>query len=545
MVRKIDLSVIVGTPGTGKSSLLVNRAIDSIRHHKSLYIMTPTNTAKKRIISGFISETNKGNITIYEYKRLCSSTHVLQYNYKHEQEILIDEFSMLDTSDWYSLLFMVEGETKKHGFDSHITAYGDVKQLPSVKNNGTLGILLKVNFQKEHKNVSEGFNKYVAIELYKEINNIELVPPSDWNNAIKHIHLKALHKNYRLSGKLKDEYGNYIKDYDERFYDYIYTNNIMTADDDKEYCKLVNTFISKKYLIISPTHRIGGIIDKYMANTLSKEELEKQAPFLRNHSKVYKNPKCTTDYNYDFVDELPDSYDKSTDNYNYSFYVTVHSCQGATVDNVAFVTMNYRVNPHVKAFYSNNMLYTALSRARDNSYFLGDESIFQVMRETYNEISTTPYNYMLQRDALKNTYHDLRYMKMQYEDVLKLYRKNFAMVLQYDKNVVDTALEINPKFKPKPFSDTIVMAMLNPDSKNRKIEKHLQDDWYKAEYHRWFNNVKISRSAQGGKHSSVKNWLDSLSDDELNEVTDDMYLSRRKFQAKYHHDKRSVKRLLN
>lgn len=558
MSHDINLNVVVGTPGTGKSYRLIKKAIDRMKHHKSIYIMTPTNTTKKRLISGFLDEVRKGHITVYEYRKLCGDTHVLQYNYKNEEVIFIDEFSMLDISDWYSLLFMVERETNKKQFDSNIITYGDVKQLPSIKNNGTLGVLLKFNFKKEHKHTSEDYNKYVAVDLYKNITDQDLVPPNDWNNAIKHIHLTALHKNYRLSGKSKDEYGNYITDYDERFYNYIYINNIITAYDDEGYCKFVSGFIDKEYLIIAPTHRIGGIIDKYMADKLSKEELESTAPFLRNGSTVYRNSHCDIDYNYDFIDDLPEDYGKSADNYTYSFYVTVHSCQGATVNNVAFVTMNYKVNPHVKDFYSNNMLYTALSRARNNSYFLGNNTVFQFMRTNYNEITTKPYNYLLQKRAANKTYGNLvqklkKEIRMTYKDVLKLYANYFTLVLNDDKDVVDTAREIDSKFKPKPFTDDIVMSMLNPDSKNRKVGKHLDDKWYKSEYYRWFNSVKTSRASKGGKiggsnggkHSSVKNWLDSLSDNELNKVIDDMYLSRRKFATKYHHDKRSVKILLN
>lgn len=551
MKNHAKLNVIVGTPGTGKSYRLVKKVIEQFKNKKSIYVMAPTYTAKERIITGYKERLDNKVITDIQYRRLCGDTHVLQYNYKNEEVIFIDEFSMLDISDWYSLLFRVEGEMKERQFDVYIYSYGDVKQLPPVKNNGTLGVLLKVNYGKLNHDRNKEFSEFVAKDLYKNIKKEELTPPKDWNSVIDTINLKALHTNYRLAAN----YDN-ITDYDEDFYDYIFSNNILELKDNSKYCDSVSNMIEEKYLIIVPTHNIGHIIDNYMKNNLTSEELEKTAPFLRNGSTIYKNPYCKVEYKFDFVTDAPEEYDELADKYEYSFYSTVHSCQGATVDNVAFVTMNYRVNPHIKDFYSNNMLYTALSRARKNSYFLGDGSIFQFMRENYSKLSTASFNCKIQEDAVRKTYDTLKAKypeeKLTYQKVINLYKTKFLDAIDEDGDVIDTAMAIDNKFRPTLLSDNNIMAIINKRSKNKKVAYHIDEPWYNEQYRLWFNNVKIRRAAKGGKtggakggkYSSVGEWLDSLSKDELNKVTDDMYLSMRKFKAKYHHDKRSVEKLL-
>ena len=548
MKNHAKLNVIVGTPGTGKSYRLVNKVIEQFKNKKSIYVMAPTYTAKERIIVGYKERLDNHVITDIQYRQLCRDTHVLQYSYKNEEIIFIDEFSMLDISDWYSLLFRVEGEMRKKQINIYLNSYGDVKQLPPVKNNGTLGVLLRVNYNKFNHDRDKEFSEFVAKDLYKNIDKEELQPPKDWNGVIDQVNLKVLHTNYRLASN----YDN-IADYDEDFYDYVFSNNVLELEDDAKYCDSIANMIKEKYLIIVPTHNIGQIIDNYMKNNLTSEELQSTAPFLRKDSKIYKNPYCDIDYKFDFVTNVPEEYDTLVDKYKYSFYSTVHSCQGATVDNVAFVTMNYRVNPHVKDFYSNNMLYTALSRARKNSYFLGDGSIFQFMRENYSKLNTTSFNSKIQRDAAKKTYNTLKdkypQEKLTYQQVIDLYKTKFTEAINEDSGVIDTAMTIDNKFRPKLLSDNDIMAILNKRSKNKKVGYHIDEPWYNEQYRLWFNNVKIRRSARagkiGGKHSSVGEWLDSLSDDELNKVIADMYLSRRKFATKYHHDKRSVKRLLN
>ena len=52
-MSKIDMKVILGEPGTGKSYALIEKAINILEHNENLYIMTPTHAAKSRLIDGY------------------------------------------------------------------------------------------------------------------------------------------------------------------------------------------------------------------------------------------------------------------------------------------------------------------------------------------------------------------------------------------------------------------------------------------------------------------------------------------------------------
>ena len=59
---------------------------------------------------------------------------------------------------------------KKKQIDIYLNSYGDVKQLPPVRNNGTLGVLLRVNYNKFNHDRDKEFSEFVAKDLYQNIN---------------------------------------------------------------------------------------------------------------------------------------------------------------------------------------------------------------------------------------------------------------------------------------------------------------------------------------------------------------------------------------
>lgn len=102
-MAKISMNVILGEPGTGKSYDLISKAIELERNLKSVYIFTPTRTSKKRLVSGYF-ERKRENLVLNNdiIFNLVRDTHVLQENYSQEENILIDEFSMITTDQFYT-----------------------------------------------------------------------------------------------------------------------------------------------------------------------------------------------------------------------------------------------------------------------------------------------------------------------------------------------------------------------------------------------------------------------------------------------------------
>lgn len=47
---KADLNVIVGEPGTGKNTVLINKALKLVKNGHDVFIVTPSDKAKQRLI---------------------------------------------------------------------------------------------------------------------------------------------------------------------------------------------------------------------------------------------------------------------------------------------------------------------------------------------------------------------------------------------------------------------------------------------------------------------------------------------------------------
>ena len=47
--NKTKLKIVAGQPGVGKSTRLIEDGINTILNHKSVFVMTPTHTAKQNL----------------------------------------------------------------------------------------------------------------------------------------------------------------------------------------------------------------------------------------------------------------------------------------------------------------------------------------------------------------------------------------------------------------------------------------------------------------------------------------------------------------
>lgn len=540
-----NLFVTVGTPGTGKSYQLIQKVIELEKQGLSYYIMTPTKTAKERLLSGFREVTSQGKLDREQFFNVMKNIHILQYSYRGEDNILIDEFSMIQIDDWYSLLYKMLLINRQ----INVYAYGDSKQLPPVQNVGALLVLLKTNYKNFLDIGDMNFSEYSANRLYsnlKDMKNLDV--PANWKLAINHVELKVLHKNYRL--KALDG----VADYDDNFYRYMLDNNIIEND----YVENLVSFIKEKYLVVVPTYKIGRKVDELASENLIKVTddktkntiaLSKIAPFIRKDKTVYINPKCEIDYGFQsFVPECTKEHDLT--GFKFSFFTITHNVQGATVDNMVFVIFDHEIDKKVKEFYSNNMLYTALSRAKYHSYFLGKETTFLQMQSTYVETDTSYINTQLAEEALKETYEQIvnagNFLgRLTNDEILETYKNNFDDVVKNNQQKIIDVQLANKDFKPKPFSDRKVIGVMNI-SKSNEFTADLIRLGYGFHHLKWQKEQLKNGNSKGGKatNGAVKNWVNSLNDDFKQQVKDDLTLSQRKFQNKYHKSKSQVQKYI-
>lgn len=546
-----NLKVVVGTPGTGKSYKLIQNVIELEHQNKKYSVIVPTNVAKERILEGFRKGVNNGSLTMDQFYNTMVNIHVLQYNYRGEENVFIDEFSMFNIDDFYALLYKIMLVQN----DVNIMAFGDSKQLQPVRGISPLLVLLRFNYNKFVDVDNMPFSEYSATKLYDNLKNMQLDVPDNWKLAIDNIDLEVLHKNYRL------EAVDGVTDYNDLFYQYVLENNVI----DEDYEDNLIALAKQKYLIIVPIHKIGNEVDNILSRGLvdmtndtqkNTEALSKIAPFVRkpNSRKVYCNPLCKIEYGFDsFVPKCED--EKEIEGFKFSFYVTSHATQGATVDNMVFYFGNNNTENGEKNFYTNNMLYTALSRARYNSFFLGDKSVFLKMTNTYVETDLSFLNTQLQDEALNLTYQTIVNAenfkgKFSNKQIVDLYNQLFKKVVKSNSKKLKDIKLIDSEFKIQPYTEKKILGVMKL-GQTTKIAKHYQKELFKLGYgFSWTKYVSDQRKKtgqkggrKGGRQSKVKEWLTTLDSKKYQKVKNDVVeLSRSEFKNKWDHDRRAVEK---
>ncbi len=159
------LLVVTGGPGTGKTTIIkaiceLYRLMNQLSYQKlseRIALLAPTGRASKRISES----TNLPASTIHRFLKWNKENNKFGINEYHKSEVdlvIIDEFSMVDTYLFDSLL-------KGLKYDTKIIIVGDYNQLPSVG----AGQLLKDMIESNCLNVVE------LKELYRQKENSNII----------------------------------------------------------------------------------------------------------------------------------------------------------------------------------------------------------------------------------------------------------------------------------------------------------------------------------------------------------------------------------
>lgn len=417
-MRKADMKVYVGEPGTGKSHQLIEDAIEIVKRGEELFIMTPSDKAKQRLISG-INERLHYPFDKEIMFQLIGSVHVTGKNYHREANILIDEISMVTLTEFRAILF----QTLNDDIPRQLLTYGDIKQLPSVKDHGVLETLLRANSEK-FPSVVKNFWSWVASDCYSSIQPSQLKVPSEWNKAIETIEIKALKQNYRLK-KLGD---GSITNFGDEFYEDLFQQYVS-----QDYTKELVASIEEDYLIIAPTYPRGQEADRKIFEYFGAKEQCHVAPFVRSKDKrtdVYLNPECdhfeTLRKEFDFMRTFSPNDDIRK--FEYSCFITIHSVQGGQVSKVCVYLGEEPIRSQHREHYNKNLLYTAVTRAGKCWRLLGERGEFEQMRNINPQDPKIISNNICNTEALEttmNTVIEMNDKKLSYEEVYDLFKKNY------------------------------------------------------------------------------------------------------------------------
>jgi len=513
-----NIKAIVGNPGTGKTYTLVRRANEYFDNDEDVFIVTPTHAAENNIRKAFRKMFIEGGMTQEGYNRSKESIHVLNH-YKNylSPHILLDESAMFGMENFYSILQKANNRT----FDVDIELYGDLLQLEPVHGDSVLRSIIDFNRDKSDKKT---IWDYAKESLYSKVENKLILVPEEFDIELKSIELIVLKQNHRLESQ---NFSGYNNDY----YDYL-IDNVVYSDDYSGYLKYA---IENYYLITTPTNARGDEINRLL--TKEYNNAFKVAPFVFDdvEGKYYLNPfhKHYEELKEHF-DFMPEIDKNEAGKYKATAYMNVHRVQSFTVDNVLFYMGNNAIGNRHKKHYSNNMLYTSVTRARHDVQLLGLTESFEQMRETMPQSAQEKNLHRRANRAMLNLrqwIEEIDYIPTA-EEVLDRYKVlyNDDSILSFsDKNIIT----IN-KVVSKSYTDRYIINYIN----NEFTDKFgfTLTLWLKN------NSANAKKSPRKGK---VKQWIDSLSDDELEVVKQDVEeLSKANFREKYNKDRNNVRELL-
>lgn len=360
-------SIIVGGPGTGKTTL-INALIKLSNQYNpldSIVVLAPTGLAAKRIseLCGVKSSTihsllkwNKDSNTFVHYEN----------NPLFIDTVIIDESSMVDTYLFSKFLSGVSGLKK-------LCLIGDYHQLPSVAPGDLLHDLitsnifnvteLKCNYRQENGND--------IIDLAYDILN-EQVDFNKYQNDVILIEDDEL--------KLKEFIVDSINSYLEQGYDFYdiqimapMYKGVMGIDNLNVYLQKVfnpPTQDKKEYKFYSRIYRIG---DKILQTKNQNDQnvyngdIGELIDIVYDESVDKKYPQLVVDFNGNIVFYTH----KEFDNITHAYAITVHKAQGSEYK----ITYIISVYEH-RFMLQKELIYTAISRTRYKCFIMGDGALF-------------------------------------------------------------------------------------------------------------------------------------------------------------------------
>lgn len=569
MSNKQEFTLVIGMPGTGKSYELCSLAIQKKLDGHRIYIMTPTHSSKKSLQATIAKRASEyGTVKDYEaVMSLQADVHVGSQSYYEEEIVFVDEIGQTDLNSFYALLLQLQSTP-----NSQVFMFGDILQLNSIAFFSPLEALLRENVMVDEQNAvitddvkNDDFWQWINANCYDDFNYTKLVAPKSWRINTD-VNCVLMSKNYRLN---KLDYDSY----DDVFFDDVVSKAIEGTVND--YAILLEKQIKKHSIILVPTHRRGNEVDDLIKGRLhaqadfafAKQDLfddrdtfikqyvnskfKKLAVFIKYNSKVYLNP---NNEQYDLLksqfDGVPTLDDMVTyhlvdsSQFEYHTYATVHSMQGSTISSVTFYLGNEPIGNSTKEHYSQNLLYTSITRASNSIMLLGIKESFKKMRHQQPQ---SPQVMLQHRRAIQakkalfnllsndNEFHDWQAVYEMYMDIFDNREIDVPEQFELDslriKNMPYTVHQLHLQFR----------YYEKPDSQFFDYKQMFYVD-YKAE--------AKSKNARGNSNhkgkGKIKSWLDSLSNDDLSEVQSDVNeLSVRKFKAKWNKDKRYVVKSLN
>ena len=217
--------------------------------------------------------------------------------------------------------------------------------------------------------------------------------------------------------------------------------------------------------------------------------------------------------------------------------MSTHRVQSFTVDNVLFYMGNNPIGNRHKSHYSNNLLYTAISRARFDVQILGLPESFQQMHKTMPLTAQEKNVHLRANVSMNHLYswiesnNNLPTADELFNHYQELY-KDDSILSTNDKTILDIYSIVSDSYTKR-----YVINSVN----NKYTDKFgfTLTAWLKENA----SEAQKGNSNAKGK-GKVKQWINSLSDDEINKLKQDLksrMVKQSDFTEKYGYTKKAIR----
>ena len=372
-----NISIITGGPGTGKTTIINTISKIFIENGYNISLCAPTGRAAKRI-----EET-----TGIEAKTIHRMLGYIPSSYDYNEDnpldtdlIIIDEMSMVDVVLFEKLLRGLKDNTK-------LIIVGDVDQLPSVGAGNVLKDLINSNKIKYTKLIDifrQSENSNIIVNAHK-INNGQEPILNEKNSDFFFLNTDApsITRNIvvdLISRRLPKAYG----------YDYSKDIQILTQSR-KGICgvfelnKLLQDILNPKteasdeILVGNKLFRVNDKVmqtkNNYNLSFIDDEGEENFGVYNGDMGHIIFIDKSSNKLTVEMDDKRLIEYSlEDLDNLELAYAIPIHKSQGSEFKSVIIPMFD-----GYKLLQTRNLLYTAITRAKENIVIVGDKNIMNNM----------------------------------------------------------------------------------------------------------------------------------------------------------------------
>ncbi len=351
------LTVITGGPGTGKTTI-IRAIIEALKlSDKKVSVAAPTGRAAKRIDEA----THYQASTIHRMLKIDPETRQFVYNEKKPLEadaIIVDEFSMVDTYLFYSLLKAVSQQ-------SRLIIIGDKDQLPSVGPGNVLRDIINsgyFNVISLSRNFRQEKDSLIISNAY-HINNGEELEFKAYSEDLDFVLVKVDNEEMARDKVLRiiEYYKNDIS-YNSPDFQVLVPMYRGEAGIDSLNRRVQEQFNPSKQFTVNNkyTYKIG---DKVMQlrNNYEKEIFNGEQGIITSYKPANKSL-CI-----DFDGNIKEYNAEELEEITLSYAMSVHKSQGSEYHMLILVLL-----PSHAIMLNRELFYTAATRARKKLFLVSD-----------------------------------------------------------------------------------------------------------------------------------------------------------------------------